>query len=186
MPDPHFDEEWIGETQLVKLAWLAAETNGLTGDAVEFGVHQGRSAIPIANAIYPGLLHAVDDWQGFSLPPEIRARDNYGIFLANLDAAAKDNVHVWKMDWRQWVLINRGVPVRFAHIDATHTAAEVSANIAAVLPAMPPGAIMAGDDFGDREVQQGVFSQLDAVRSMANMWWIKVGEPLEVPRWFDA
>ena len=179
----HFDEEWMGTDQINVLAALAQSTGVLEGEAVEIGTWQGRSAIPVANAIRPRVLHVVDHWQGdgpeavaagTAIRPELVARDNYGIFCANVAEATEGNVQVWKMDWRefaaQWTM-----PVSFLHLDATHTTQEVSDNIAAMLPYMVPGSVFAGDDWDWPAVAAGVrlhFTEEQICTQFNKLWWV--------------
>ena len=58
-----FDDVWMQQWQLDKLAELAGESCN-KGAAIEIGVHQGLSAIPIAHAVFPDVLHAVDHREG--------------------------------------------------------------------------------------------------------------------------
>ena len=179
-----FDTFWINDGQLHELTVLAAGTNDLPGEVIEVGVYQGRSAIPLANAVYPTTLHAVDNWQGGLDDPEAVAlgivqtpdelsRDNRGIFLENIAEGARGNIKVHDMDWRefteQWTS-----PVRFLHIDATHTANQVSDNIAALLPFAVPGAIFAGDDYTYSGVREGVSRHFPEVNESGALWWVKI------------
>jgi len=75
--------------------------------------------------------------------------------LANVREGTSGNVVVYNMGWREFAVDFR-LPIRFLHIDATHTADEVSDNIAAILPLAVPGAIFAGDDLHWPEVAEGV------------------------------
>ena len=176
-----FDEQWTTGEQLAFTAELAAGTNGLPGEVIEVGTWQGLSAIPIANAVHPAVLHVVDHWLGDE--PEVLAaglgigrefaasRDNYGIFLANIAEGTAGNVQVHKMGWRefaaQWTL-----PFRFLHIDATHSRREVSDNIAALLPFAVPGAVFAGDDWEQSEgVRAGVCEHFPEPMTRFNLWW---------------
>jgi predicted O-methyltransferase YrrM len=159
---PHYDEHWMGDEQTAELARLAASTNHLEGEAVEIGTWQGLSAIPIARAIAPASLHVVDHWQGgpgSGIPDYLVARDNYGIFMANV-AEAGVSVTVHKMDWREWIK-TWDSPIRFLHLDAAHSTKEVADNIEAVLPFMVPGGILAGDDWDWPDVEAGIMAHLD-------------------------
>jgi hypothetical protein len=179
----HFDEEWMGQGQLDILAALAQSTGYLDGAAIEIGTWQGRSAIPVANATHPRVLHVVDHWEGDDpeavaagrgIRPELVARDNYGIFQANVAEGTKGNVEVWEMGWREFAAQWKD-PIRFLHLDATHTTAEVSANIAALLPYAVPGTIFAGDDWDWPEVAAGVREQFpdDQVNTQfGKLWWV--------------
>jgi hypothetical protein len=180
-----FDEEWMGTDQLNVLAALAQSTGYLEGEAVEIGTWQGRSAIPIANAIKPAVLHVVDHWRGdapeavaagLGIRPELVERDNYGIFQANIAEGTDGNVQVWKMGWREFAA-QWDKPVRFLHLDATHTEEEVSDNIAALLPHAVPGAIYAGDDWNWPGVAAGVrrqFAAADIQVMFDKLWWVTI------------
>jgi hypothetical protein len=181
-----FDEQWISADQLRALTALAAGTNHLPGDVIEVGVWQGWSAIPLANAVWPSVLHAVDNWHGsddpqavadgLGLSPEFAAaRDNHGIFLGNIAEGTRGNVRVWKMGWRDFAAQWDG-PVRFLHIDAEHTAAEVAGTIAALLPYAVPGAIFAGDDYLYPAVAEGVHRHFPGVRTAGALWWAPAGK----------
>jgi len=167
-----FDEQWISAAQLAMTTDLAAGTNGLRGDAVEIGVHQGRSALPVAAVIWPGRLHAVDDWSGLDLPPDATARDNHAIWLANVAASpAPVNITTWRMEWRDWAGRWAG-PVRFAHIDAHHTTKEVADQIAYLWPRMVPGGVLAGDDYGKPPVGQAVRDAFgSSLHVYEDLWW---------------
>lgn len=174
-----FDEYWIGPAQLALTAELARSTGDLRGAVIEVGTWQGLSAIPIARAVAPARLHVVDHWQGDSAPgidPELVKRDNYGIFLNNLKDARVTNVEVHKMGWREFAA-EWDKPVRFLHIDATHSADEVAGNIAAMLPYAVKGAVFCGDDYGFPEVAEGVRRQFPDVNSSENkLWWKVIGD----------
>lgn len=173
----------MSQGQLDVLAALAQSTGYLDGEAIEIGTWQGRSAIPIANAIRPKFLHVVDHWQGDDpaavaagrgIRPELAARDNYGIFTANVAEATEGNVSVWKMGWREFAA-QWEHPVRFLHLDATHTAQEVADNITALLPYAVPGAIFAGDDWDWPEVEAGVrqaFPNRPVNEQFNKLWWV--------------
>jgi hypothetical protein len=177
-----FNEEWMGGDQLNVLAALAQSTSYLDGEAIEIGTWQGRSAIPIANAIHPRVLHVVDHWRGddpeavaagTAIRPELVERDNYGIFTANVAEATEGNVQVWKMDWREFAA-QWDKPISFLHLDASHTTQAVSDNLAALLPRAVPGAIFAGDDWDWPTVAAGVRRHFtdEALSTQFNkLWW---------------
>jgi predicted O-methyltransferase YrrM len=167
----------MGPQQLSMLALLAGSTAGLPGEVVEIGTWQGLSAIPIANAVHPATLHVVDHWEGDEhIDPALTARDNYGIFQANVAEATQGNVEVWRMGWREFVT-KWEQPVRFLHLDAAHTTREVADNLAALLPHAVPGAIFAGDDWNWPTVAAGVQEvfPLDRVQvAFDKLWWVKL------------
>lgn len=173
----------MSQGQLDVLAALAQSTGGLGAAAVEVGTWQGRSAIPIANAICPRVLHVVDHWEGdgpesaaagIGISPELVKRDNYGIFTANVAEATQGNVQVWKVDWREFAA-KWDHPIGFLHLDAAHTTAEVSGCLAALLPHAVPGAIFAGDDWNWPTVAAGVMEQFpdDQINTQFDkLWWV--------------
>lgn len=174
-----FDEQWMGECQTSKLGELAASVAHLeVGEYVEIGVWQGWSAIPIARAIAPSVLHCVDHWQGDasgSIPPELLARNNKEIFLANVAeaTAAGAVLAVYDMDWRMWLdgFTDR---IRFLHLDASHTRDEVADNITAIMPAMVPGGILAGDDWDWPEVRAGIERAIPDLERRVSVLWDKL------------
>jgi hypothetical protein len=185
---PRFDEIWIGPQQLNLLGALAQSTSELDGEVIEIGSWQGLSTIPIANAVRPAVLHVVDHWKGDNadavaagtgIRPELVARDNYGIFRANMDEATEGNYQVHKMDWREFAAA-WDQPIRFLHLDATHTEPEVFDNIAALLPYAVPGAVFAGDDWDWPGVCAGVrrhFSDAEICVQFNKMWWVVLDGP---------
>jgi hypothetical protein len=173
-----FDEIWIGENQLRYLSYLLRTTASLPGEVVEVGVWQGLSTITLMNTCAPANVHAVDHWLGDNNPEGIdreraASRDNYQIFLDNVAEATMGNVIIHKMDWREFAHEFKE-PIRFLHIDATHTAEEVSDNIRALLPLAVDGAIFAGDDFtswpGVAEGVRRVFGA-DNFCAAGDLWW---------------
>jgi hypothetical protein len=179
-----FDEYWIGPAQLALTAALARSTNGLTGEVIEVGTWQGLSAIPIAGAVAPATLHVVDHWLGdapeageYGIQAHRVARDNYGVFLSNVRESRLTNIEVHKMGWQEFITLDwDDKPIRFVHIDASHTADEVAGNIKAFLPFAVPGAVFCGDDYGFEQVQEGVARHFPLVNSSeGKLWWTVLG-----------
>jgi predicted O-methyltransferase YrrM len=161
--------------QLGKIDTLAIRTHGVYGAAVEIGAHQGLSATHIAAAIEPDTLHVVDHWRGNDdMTSEIRARDNYSIFLANMAELTAGNFKVHKMDWREWAK-DWTDPIRFLHLDATHTTEEVADNLQALLPLAAPKAIFCGDDWNWPAVKEGVLKIFPPTKVhvfLNKLWWV--------------
>jgi hypothetical protein len=76
------------------------------------------------------------------------------------------------MGWREFAEQWKN-PVKFLHIDATHTADEVEDNIRAFLPFAVEGAIFCGDDYQHPPVAEGVARCFSAIGECA-LWWIKI------------
>jgi predicted O-methyltransferase YrrM len=167
-----FDDVWMQPWQLGKLAELASRACS-AGAAIEIGTHQGLSAIPIANVIYPKMLHVVDHWEGSTdFRSYMRDRDNYSIFVANATEGTRGNIEVHKQDWRDFA---RGwtSDIGFLHLDAEHSEEEVSAQIGQFLLQMAPGSVIAGDDYDWPGVRDGVAMHFKIVNTMGNkLWWV--------------
>ena len=179
----HFDEIWTPQWQQESLADLVKSTNHLQGEVIEIGTHQGLSAIPIANAAYPVLLHAVDHWKGSpDIPKEISDRNNFGQFVENILEGTKGNICIHQQDWREfakeWEEEARfpDEEIRFLYLDAGHTTKEVTDQITAFKYHIVPGGIIAGDDYGWPEVQLAVRKQFplsDINIEKDKLWWIQ-------------
>ena len=170
-----FDDVWMQPWQLERLAELARDSRG-DGEFIEIGTHQGLSAIPIANAIYPATLHVVDHWKGSTdFKPYMLERDNYVIFMKNILDGTQGNIQVHRQDWRDFAL-GWESPVRFLHLDAEHTEAEVLCQIGTFRPYMAEGSILAGDDYNWPEVRSSVqthFTQRQVHILSNKLWWVE-------------
>lgn len=175
--DP-FGEQWFCEQSQEALAWLCEKTAHLNGRVVEVGCWTGRSTVALANACHPAIVHAVDTWQGS--PGEISAelaaeRDVFAQFKRNVYTHTVGNVEAFRMDWRTFFADHPG-PIRFLHIDATHTYEEVRDNIAAALPHMVSGGIICGDDVHHEPVRRAVLEHFPNAYGLATLWWSEIGE----------
>jgi hypothetical protein len=168
-----FTENWFDTPSQEALVTLYEKTRDVYGAVVEVGCWEGRSTIALANVCKPDLVYAVDTWEGS--PGEVSAdlaaeRDVYGRFRANVGAETTGNVMPFRMDWRSFFR-DHARPIRFLHIDATHTYEEVRDNIAAALPHMVPGSIICGDDAHHPPVKQAVLEQFPNAYRLATLWW---------------
>ena len=172
-----FTEEWFGVESQGAVARLANGTRSVRGVCVEVGCWEGRSTAAIANAVWPEALYAVDTWQGS--PGEISAdiasqRDVFATFTENMGALTGGNVTPCRMGWREWFGQNTE-PIRFLHIDAEHSYAEVRDNIAAALPVMSSWSIICGDDAHHEPVMRAVADTLGVTEMFATLWWKRIG-----------
>jgi predicted O-methyltransferase YrrM len=173
--DP-FGEEWFGPESQAALADLYRRVVACSGEIVEVGCWTGRSTVALANACVPHVVHAVDTWLGS--PGEISEtlaaeRDVFAEFQANIRDRTVGNVAVHRMDWRQF-FASMTDPIRLLHIDAEHSYSEVSDNIAAALPLMVPGGIIAGDDAHHPPVQRAVVDAFGDANLIATLWWVQL------------
>ena len=168
-----FDDVWMQPWQIGVLSDLAFRARNV-GSAIEIGTHQGLSAIPIANAIYPKTLHVVDHWEGSTdFRDYMRIRDNYSIFTDNVAEGTQGNIEVHKQDWRDFA-IEWTDQIGFLHLDAEHTEAEVLSQIGTFRPYMREGSILAGDDYNWTGVRAGVAVHFSKVRVMRDkLWWVE-------------
>lgn len=167
-----FTEDWFCTASQEAIAELVRSVAHLDGDIIEVGSWEGRSTAVLANVAAPQTVHAVDTWQGS--PGEISAtlasqRDVHATFLANMKELTDGNVVAHRMGWRDF-FDGRTDPVKFIHIDAEHTYAEVFDNIQAVRPLIVPGGIICGDDVHHPPVQWAAYEALRDVRMMASLW----------------
>jgi predicted O-methyltransferase YrrM len=169
-----FDDVWMQPWQTDLLAKMAYSVR-FKGEAIEIGTHQGLSAIPIANAIHPRILHVVDHWQGSTdFRDYMRDRDNYRIFADNIAESTKWNVSIHKQDWHDFAE-EWSKPIGFLHLDAEHTKDEVSSQIGTFLPYMARGSILVGDDYNWPGVHDGIAVHLDTstISVVRNkLWWV--------------
>lgn len=172
MDDP-FGEQWFGPDSQAVLADLYRRVADLEGAVIEVGCWTGRSTVALANACVPLVVNAVDTWAGS--PGEISEqlaaeRDVFAQFQSNIATYTAGNVAVHRMDWRTY-FETTSEPIRFLHIDAAHTYAEVRDNIEAALPLLVPGGIIAGDDVHHPPVVRAVIDVLGDAATAATLWY---------------
>jgi len=173
-----FREQWFSDASVRALVKLFNRTRRLDGRIVEVGCWEGRSTCHLINAAWPYNVQAVDTWAGS--PGEIsrdlattRSRNVYVTFEQNVAELTRGNVTVHREDWRSYFERDR-TPIRFLHIDATHTYDEVADNIAAAVPLMVPGGIISGDDAHHPPVWDAAVDQLGSVNRDASLWWKEI------------
>lgn len=180
---PTFHERWTQPDHSALLARLAMHAPP-EGVCAEIGVWEGVSTLAIAHGLAGRPLEAVDTWQGnidegVDHPSVLaaRERDVYRQFETNvralgLEAAITPSLCAWQA-WADGD--NR--PLAFLHLDASHDAATVAAQLAAFLPRLQPGGIICGDDFFAPTVRVPVLAAVPDVQSNGRIWyWQKPGE----------
>jgi predicted O-methyltransferase YrrM len=135
----------------------------------------------LANAAHPRIVHACDTWEGsgHEISSKIaEVRDVHATWSENVRLATQQNVVAHRMDWRDYVpTINE--PVGLCFIDAEHSYKEVFDNVTQILPLMPPGGIVCGDDIHHEPVQQALvdlFHSADVYVNASVWWWVKPAE----------
>jgi len=171
----HFDERWTEPWQIDALQELVRRTGHLSGEVIEIGTWQGLTAIPIAQAVAPRILHVVDHWKGSSdIPRELSDRNNFGTFVQNLLDSHTTNVCIHQQDWKEFAEEWLGY-IRFIYLDAGHEQVEVENQIMSFQNHMQKGGIMAGDDYGLESVQLAVHNlfPFDKIHVRdGKLWWV--------------
>jgi Methyltransferase domain len=173
-----FTEDWFSEWSCEVLADLVRKVDDVPGMILEIGSWEGRSTIALANAAFPRHVHAVDTWAGS--PGEISeelasGRDVHATFVANVAESTEGNVVEHRMGWREFVPTIEG-DVALCFIDAEHTYREVRDNIMAILPFIPKGGIICGDDQHHPPIRQALAEIFDPAYvwvSASVWWWVK-------------
>jgi len=172
-----FDEEWYSPASCKAVQRLVAQTQGLGGRVVEVGCWQGRSTIHIAQGCHPAKVQCVDTWAGSpgEISSELAAgRVVFAEFTENMSELTRGNYEVHRMGWREYFEQDRG-PVRFLHIDAEHTYAEVFDNIAAAYPLMVAGGVICGDDVHHPPIVDAVNDYFGTNwRRDASLWVVEI------------
>jgi len=178
--------------------------------AVEVGVWRGDHAASMLEALRPGRLLLVDPWG----PDEA-----YLAWMRRRQGEERTREKLATVDWEA---MHRDVAARFAgepavrilrrpsveaaaglagqrfhlvYVDGCHSPAAVAADLAAWLPRIVPGGVLAGHDYWAR--QAGVCEAVDAFSvergwpfaHAAKDWWFDLPAPkrdLAHERWFDA
>jgi predicted O-methyltransferase YrrM len=171
-----FTEEWFSDAACDVLGALAAKVRMLRGRIVEIGSWEGKSTCALANASFPGVVHAIDTWAGSpgeSSEQLAAERDVYETFTRNVAELTQGNVRPHRTNWRDYFR-HAAFPCRLVFIDAEHTYREVFDTITKVRPLMVPGGVICGDDWHHPPIRQAVADTLGPVNSNGPVWWQEV------------
>ena len=149
--EKHFDE-------LIELAQKRMSDNGAAGDkkpfpvVVEVGAWLGRSSFYLVekhNTV--AKIYVVDTWNGSQNELDtfhalVKERDIYIDFMKNMEKWHGKFTPVRTTSVSAAGMFDNG-SVDFVFIDAEHTDAAVTADIAAWLPKLSPSGIIAGHDY---------------------------------------
>lgn len=176
-----FKNNWF-QAQKARGVLLALDATAMAGpgEYVEVGSWEGKSSVFLANEIKPRTLHCFDHWLGHDsdLTADLAAeRDVAAEFRENMDALTSGNYEAHRGDWRDTLIpFLADHPVRFLYLDAAHTYDEVSAQLAVIVPALVPGGVLAGDDYGRPGVKRAVTEKFGEVRVVPKgngVWYIR-------------
>lgn len=147
---PNFGEDWFTYPQLYKRFVNRLSNNS---KIVEVGSWKGKSTaflgVEIINSGKNIELHAVDTWEGsgeHSNDPYVRTNTLYPLFLANIGPVSSV-VKIVRKKSTEAAKDYEDESLDIVFIDACHEYECVSEDIAAWLPKVKIGGILAGHDF---------------------------------------
>ena len=159
----------MSEEELLWLASRAAEHSSI----VEIGCFQGRSTCALA-ANTPGVVHAVDTWEGSQeghwekmagKPPDWLADE----FRRN--TAAFPNVVMHRMPSLEAAAALSGLRFDMVFIDGAHGYDDVIADINACGALLTEGGLLCGHDYNDAQVSRAVNELVPDVGVVDVIWW---------------
>jgi hypothetical protein len=152
-----------------------------SGGIVEVGSWEGKSTCYIARAFPARRIVAIDPFTGGiadGTTALAEHRDVRAEFNRNTDICAPNRIDLWFGGWRDpgaLDLVRSRSPLALVYIDGEHTEVEVFDNVLAYAPLM--NGIIAGDDWGNREVKRGAIRSarhLGAdLRHSCSTWWME-------------
>lgn len=152
---------------------------------VEIGCWLGRSTAYLADAIKRSgkriTFYAVDSFVGVTAPGDATAAAHAGediaeSFLANMRACGVDDVvRLIQSPSVEAAKVICDGSVDFCFIDGSHDYESVKADIAAWLPKMKAGAVMAGHDRNQTGVWRAVCEAFGVPKDVGPLaWWVRV------------
>ena len=149
---------------------LLLNRRGLLGRAVEVGVRQGRYSEMILYLWRGAELISVDPWLAASpgasvdVPNPAQEAQERAFELAKERLARfGDRSSIWRMTSVEAAAQIPAATLDFVYIDALHDYESVQQDLEAWFGKVRPGGIMAGHDYLDGELPQGVFGVKTAV-----------------------
>jgi hypothetical protein len=168
----------------VEFAWMLRDL-GCTGTAVEVGVAEGKFAKDFL-AVWPGKYVMVDRWchiEGYDDVMNGPDEEHEIRYRQAMDVAAphKDRVAVLRMDSAEAAATFADGSLDFVYLDGDHSFQGVMRDLAAWVPKVRPGGVIAGHDYYDKQP----FAVRSAVRTFFNgpcgitheaspSWWVLV------------
>lgn len=178
--EPQFGENWFSYPGLYS-GFVRDCPEG--GKIVEVGSWKGKSTaylgVEVVNSNKNIQVYAVDTWLGSNEAAHINdqyVKENklYELFLSNMSPVNKDREVVKPIRMKSVEAANmfEDKSVDFVFIDASHEYEDVKADIAAWLPKVKPGGVLAGHDWNWTEVQRAVVDSLPKAVSAGELCWI--------------
>lgn len=171
-----------------------ADRLGLRGTAVEIGVKEGKYSATILERWTGRLLVSVDPWR--------EAPSDEYVDIANVPQARQDaflettrarlapfgaRSAIWRMTGDEAAARIPDGSLDFVYLDARHDYASVRSDLEVWYPKVAPGGLLAGHDYLDGDLPEGVFGVRSAVDEFFGALGIPVGvttnEPATFPSW---
>lgn len=162
----------------------------LTGRGAEIGVKEGE---------FSEVL--LDRWRGrelVSIDPWTAADPGEYVDVANVEQAEHDRYHaaararlarfgerstIWRATSAEGARRTGDASLDFAYVDARHDYESVLEDLALWLPKVRPGGILAGHDYVDGDLPDGVFGVRSAVDDFFGARGLRVGATFTDPPW---
>lgn len=184
------NENWFSEEDFsylsvyIRKAQERAEGRGDPSPLfIEEGCWEGRSAIRIAAAIDPIVLECCDTWvpDGHQSIKSIEGRDILENFKHNMAVKGQTNYRVFQMDAHDYedILLERGQPISFIHIDACHQREFVATTLKKLKPLFRDFSLVCGHDANYRPIKDGVNDAGFETKIHGRIWVITNPVPSE-------
>jgi len=164
---------WMEESDL---RWLAAHA-ALASRIVEVGCWRGRSTTCLADNT-PGVVYAVDHWQGSEEHQPVDAERLYKMFLdqmAGYISAGKVIPMRMPSVAAARELSAQSLTFDLVFIDASHDSDSVRADILSWKPLVAPGGLLCGHDAGYGPVMTALAELLpDRLPNECSMWQVRL------------
>lgn len=140
------------------------------GTWVELGVLRGEFSVKLLEIGMAKSLIMVDLWDAVDIYSKADAEKNLELTKMNMLQFDFSRFEIWKMSTVQASTEVRNGSISFVYIDASHSYADVKADIEAWWPKLKVGGLMGGDDYFNGFVlgAQHSFGVKDAVDEFFN------------------
>jgi hypothetical protein len=167
---------------------------GLRGSGVEVGVKEGKYSAAILARWHGRLLISVDPWSEAPAEEYVDkanvSQAQHETFLATTRARLApfgDRSAIWRMRGDEAAAQIPDWSLDFVYIDARHDYSSVLEDLAVWFPKVAPGGVLAGHDYVDGHLPEGIFGVRAAVDEFFGARGMSVGvttnEPATYPSW---
>ena len=170
---------------------------GLLGAGVEVGVKEGKYSSTVLERWNGRLLFSVDPWLeapagdyiDIANVPQERQEKFYAAARERL-APFGERSQIWRMTGDEAAARIPDGSLDFVYLDARHDYASVKSDLEVWYPKVVQGGIIAGHDYVDGQLPEGLFGVRSAVDEFSSVRGLSVGvtthEPATFPSWIVA